>query len=359
MMFSKRKTIREVFADELPGGKRIEQNQLMEYFSAKSNAAPWYVHMFMIIGSWIGVFLIAIFIGFQVKGSSGGVFATFGVVFTIAAILLYRSNPNSNFVQHLSIPISLLGLICLTIGIALLSKWSARGTAGVVALVELAIFLVYTDAVRRFICMLTIPVALAFVFYSKVSLYPYQLVFLILIILVVMLWENQERILKLGNSSFLMPALFGSVTSLLVLLLATVYRDKSMFRTVLDYNQWWVTTLFITIAFLYVIRNALHRLNQPNQSYAIFGGALVVLIALLTYHSPGVLASLMVLIIAYSHGSRILFSVAAVFLIVFMSAYYYNLGISLLYKSFSLMASGVVVLLAAWVMHRLPKSDEQ
>jgi len=355
MMFSNRKTIRQALLNG--ANTKVSESELQKQFLLSENSAPWYVHLFLILGSWLGTVLIAVFIGWRLRSTEAATYFILGIVLSIGAVLIYHAAKNSNFVKHLAIPVSLLGVMSLLFGFDKFG-FSERSIALVIIVAEAAVFIVNSDPVRRFICTLSIPIATGFLIYSKTSLYPYQLIFILQLGIGVLLWENQAKVLASKLASSLQPAMYGLLTGLLVLLLFTVYREKSSYRVVFDFNQWWLTTSAVAIAFLYVIRNALQKLNSANINFAIFGSVLVILIALLTYHSPGVLAALLVLVIAYSQGSRILFGIACAFLVFYLSAYYYNLSISLLQKSISLMASGIFILLAAWIMNRLTPSED-
>jgi len=358
MIFSKRESLNQILVTLNSNETQINDKAFKNLFSAKASAAPWYVHLLLILGSWLGVLLIAIYIAIKFRSNSSSIFLVLGVLLSIGAIFLYRFNSKSNFAQHLSIPISIFGIMALSFAIEEITN-SERMVAVVIIFVELAIFIFNSDPVRRFLCSLSIPMALAVVVYSQTSLYPYQIPFMLQILVAVYLWENQSKLLAKKHSSYLVPTMYSVIVGLLILLLFTVYRDESLYRVALDHRQWWLTTLTITLAFFYVIKQAVAKFNNINNYVTVFAVILVLLIAILTYHSPGVLASLLVLVMAYSHGSKLLFSIAATFLLIFISAYYYNLSISLLVKSVSLMASGVILLAAAWFMRRTQLTERK
>ncbi|MBU2709843.1 DUF4401 domain-containing protein [Zooshikella harenae] len=68
------------------------------------------------------------------------------------------------------------------------------------------------------------------------------------------------------------------------------------------------------------------------------------------FANSGLLLSLFILILAYILADRLLKVIAYLFLAVFLSFFYYNLQISLLNKSYLLMASGSAMLLVRWLL---------
>jgi uncharacterized membrane protein len=77
-------------------------------------------------------------------------------------------------------------------------------------------------------------------------------------------------------------------------------------------------------------------------SFAILAG--VVLLGAGTLDSPGIVAGVAALMLAFDRRNVVLLGMAAVFLIVFGSFYYYSLSLTLLQKSGVLIGSGLLLL---------------
>ncbi len=68
--------------------------------------------------------------------------------------------------------------------------------------------------------------------------------------------------------------------------------------------------------------------------------------------TPGITAAILVLVLGFQRGQRVLMGLALVFLAVFLIAFYYHLDVTLLVKSGILAASGIVLLGMRWALLR-------
>jgi uncharacterized membrane protein len=85
------------------------------------------------------------------------------------------------------------------------------------------------------------------------------------------------------------------------------------------------------------------RLRQKKLSFFALGGTLA--LAAVSLNAPGIIGALFVLATGFHRGNRIITGLAVAFMAVFLSAYYYNMEITLLSKSYVLLASGAILLL--------------
>ncbi|WP_032483574.1 DUF4401 domain-containing protein, partial [Yersinia pestis] len=83
-----------------------------------------------------------------------------------------------------------------------------------------------------------------------------------------------------------------------------------------------------------------------------------VVTSLAAYFAPGMGFGLALLLIARYQGNQWLLGVAASFLAVYTSGWYYFLGFSLLYKSLLLIGGGVLLLVLAGVLNRVLSAGE-
>lgn len=95
---------------------------------------------------------------------------------------------------------------------------------------------------------------------------------------------------------------------------------------------------------------ALNRGFRAPNSRVIFGGILLFVLAFIA--SPIFLFAFSMLLLAYAHRSRAMFSFGLLLSIGFLSAYYYWLAIPLLYKAFLLLVCGLAFLLLAGYLYR-------
>jgi uncharacterized membrane protein len=76
--------------------------------------------------------------------------------------------------------------------------------------------------------------------------------------------------------------------------------------------------------------------------------ALALAVALSLVSAPGLLASLALIIVGYARDNRVLTSVGILHVPVFLFYFYYALDMDLLSKSWLLMGTGLILLLARW-----------
>ncbi|MBU2704510.1 DUF4401 domain-containing protein [Zooshikella marina] len=95
---------------------------------------------------------------------------------------------------------------------------------------------------------------------------------------------------------------------------------------------------------------ALHISTDTPWNQPWFYIVVISCVILALFANSGLLLSLFILILAYILADRFLKVIAYLFLVVFLSIFYYNLQISLLDKSYLLMASGSAMLLVRWLL---------
>ena len=107
------------------------------------------------------------------------------------------------------------------------------------------------------------------------------------------------------------------------------------------------------------LRFALHgwqrvKLNKEAGSdpLSLFGSTTMALLSLLCATIPGVGFSLLLMLIAFARGNRILLYTGMAALLYHLSRYYYVLDLSLLYKSTLLLGCGLLLLGLRWWLLR-------
>jgi uncharacterized membrane protein len=81
-----------------------------------------------------------------------------------------------------------------------------------------------------------------------------------------------------------------------------------------------------------------------------------VLFGLFSLNAPGLAAALLVLLLGFSAGNRLLMALGILCLLGFVGHFYYSLHANLLEKSALMAVTGVCLLAAHFVLRRLPSS---
>ena len=125
-------------------------------------------------------------------------------------------------------------------------------------------------------------------------------------------------------------------------------------------HTWIPATSVLTVLLLlleYRLLSFHDALHEKRLVSIVFGGTLV--LALAALKAPGIMAALFVLALGYHRGNRVMIGAACAFLAMFLSAYYYTLEITLLAKSYTLLAVGATLLVLRPLLSRaLPANVE-
>jgi uncharacterized membrane protein len=121
-----------------------------------------------------------------------------------------------------------------------------------------------------------------------------------------------------------------------------------------------VTSVFLLLLVLWAVIRELRvygsTLTDRAGTIALIA---IIIITLPTLTTPGILAGILLLILAFRQRQRVLMVYAYIFMTVFIIYFYYVLNITLLVKSFILMLTGVLFLGARFVYRaRVPLADD-
>jgi Domain of unknown function (DUF4401) len=121
-----------------------------------------------------------------------------------------------------------------------------------------------------------------------------------------------------------------------------------------------VLTLGLAVVTLYSAWRVLEETDsEPGGSAGVTAFASLGLTALLTLHTPGVIAAIGVLLLGFHRRSVVLLGMAVLFILAFGVGYYYDLQLTLLAKSLALLGSGLVLLgLRLFILRRFPAAEE-
>jgi uncharacterized membrane protein len=123
-------------------------------------------------------------------------------------------------------------------------------------------------------------------------------------------------------------------------------------------SWFWVGTtltdaVFVVTAGVLFLR-AGWRLRDPQTWLSL--GAMVAL-CLVSFPAPGIVACLLIVVLGFSNGNRLLFGAGIAALALYIGGYYYRLDVTLLHKSIVLLVTGLVLLGARWLIlnHVMPQ----
>ena len=196
--------------------------------------------------------------------------------------------------------------------------------------------------------MLAITGALAFVLYDQDAAELIHLLTFLLAIGTMAVWQQEFRLLTSRWFSIRAPLGYGLALSLFGVCLLSIV------DFFLGATQWWLSAAGLALVLLYLAFILLREVERPLVSpVGLWALGAVVLLLIPAYQTPGILAAVIVLLLGQWRGNVLLMGLATVFLLFFLGAYYYNLDIPLLNKSYILMGTGAVLLLLRFLFHQV------
>lgn len=323
--------------------------------SLEQVSTPWFVSALIAVSAWLSVipFLAFIFLSHLVEEPISAIIV--GFVLLIGSVILHNSKGHILFLDQLSLALNLTGQVLLIVGIASENK-DVVTVCLAILFMEMLLIQMYSDHILRFLSVLIATVAVLVLIYDF-KLYQGIHILIVLIAMgAVWFWIREaSHLTDKVMASLHQPLAYAFIIALQMILLLSILPNSKFIPPV----TWWHSSFSLTILLLaleYYILRSNNITTFSMNTYTILAGTL--LVALLLYQSPGIIASLIVLVLGLQRGNRVLIGLALVFLSIFLIAYYYYLDITLLMKSISLMSAGLVLLgLRFMLKHILPLSE--
>ncbi|MDH4109115.1 MAG: DUF4401 domain-containing protein [Gammaproteobacteria bacterium] len=314
---------------------------------------PWYVRTMVGFGAWLASLLLVGFIasfGFAVEGSH----VVIGLALAAGSVFLRRRYETDFYVQS-ALAVSLAGQLMFALGVAELLDWD-QPEAIVLAMLSLAalMFVAFPDRIHRVLMVLI--VSGSFV----VLVYLWKFNWLVPVLgpffaaALVVLQSTQGSWYEADRGGLVRPLQSGlMLSSFGCLLLSAVYILPELHLRFVFYPRPWISTLLLGALLLYVAGDAWRSLlAADSKTGRITVYALLVGIAAAAWAAPGILLALVVALLGARSGNHVLAGAGVVFLAVFLAAFFYGIETTLLVKSMTLVATGIVILVARWLMLR-------
>ena len=319
-------------------GFQIEAKEALERYARERAPAPWFVRALAGFGAWVAAgLLLAFLLAAEIVESEDDALGT-GLVLLLVAVVLNRLGGETAFLAQLGLALSLLGQ-GLTIGGAGVILDSVAGGAAVALIVQVVLLVLHADSTHRFLSSLFAGIALA-VLLQEVSLsFALDIALIVLLVTATWLWMKQPKLFQGAASQFHAPVGYGLTVSVFVVLLTSVE----------EFPDWptvtWLGGSALSVGGFVVALAIVREVAGELRFRTIFGlGLMVTLIALSSLRAPGLPAAMIFMAIGFHRRDRFLLGIAAMFLLLFGSAFYYHLDLTLLTKAGVLVGSGLVLL---------------
>lgn len=312
---------------------------------------PWYLKLLMGFAGWLGALFIL--------GSLGLILYSFmddypvvglitGVLVSFLSYILFKKDVKNEFFNQLILAISITGQGILIYSIIDLFEDNSRVILLLIFLIQAVLFIIINNFILK---LLSVILSLSSLLILISSFNLYYLVPGLLLAGTYYVWSREFKIL-------LKPKLIQSLGySLTTLSISTIFAGGYIWQRsskeligplelpVISSIAFWVNLTLIALIYFVLLR------EQFNLRFimAIF---VSIIIAAIGYKVPGLIVVLPIIILGFYHRNYFLLWVGVIGTIVYLSLYYYNMEITLLIKSVSLIIGGAILLITRVILKR-------
>ncbi|HEX8124526.1 MAG TPA: DUF4401 domain-containing protein [Allosphingosinicella sp.] len=320
--------------------------------------SPWYVRVMLGIAGWIGALFLLGFVGsalFFLIDDSGSAFIA-GASCCAGALALYRSMRGKDFADQFALALSLAGQVLMVVGLGGALSSSDPSFYLAIAAIEAGLALAAPNFLHRVLTAAGAAVALAF---AVAQLSLHGIATPLLCAAIVWVWIEPGRWARSGR--LWRPIGYGLVLALLLVETSRLLGATQWFGLGGTAPGWMqvhgpvlgrglAAALLVGVA-IFLARREGHA-PTSRATVAAAGGAL--LLGLFSLGAPGLASALLVLLLGFAAGNRLLMALGVLALFGFAGHFYYSLHSTLLAKSGLLAATGLCLLAAHWIVRNLP-----
>jgi len=324
--------------------------------------SPWYVRAMLGIAAWLAAVFLLAFLGIGLSGVLRNATAAIAIGAGICgvAIAALRLVPANVFVVQLAVAASLAGQGLIAFGLLDHGSWRNAGPWLAIAAFEVVLIALAPDYLHRVLSTLAAAVAMRMALGALgwATLYPALLA-------AVFVATQGIELRSPARGALWAPVATGLVLALLLLVPSTlVWNELGGVRGALQLAgvPRWLGTAALAVVFVAAITRLLIEARVAWTSLtgmsALLAGLVVVLVA---WPIPGVIVALLVLLLAFAAGQRVLMGLAILALLAALGHYYYSMQSTLLVKAAALFAIGVLLVGARFLVPiavpREPEAD--
>ena len=319
--------------------------------------SPWYISVLMGFLGWLAALSLLGFVGFgifSVVDSKAGSFIVGGLMVGGAYLLLQKKK--GVFAEYFSLAISLAGQALVLWGLLESSSAESEFFWFAMMILQIALAALMPGAVHRvFSAYFACFALMALLILSGAQ----HIGISVILLCVVWLWLNEFRYIRYmpqvrSMGYGLVLALVNIKGSLLAPLPSGIWWGHNRQPDI--WIQPWVGQLISGFILLYLVWGLLHQSSKsfgkwPNR-LIVYAYLAAVLIAATSFEAPGIIIGIAILLLGFAGSNRVLTGLGSVSLLFYISAYYYQLHNTLLDKSVSLLALGIVLLGCRYILNR-------
>ena len=318
--------------------------------------SPWYVRLMLGIAGWIGALFLLGFVGaafaFVMQDAGTALFA--GAACCAGAFALFRSFRGQSFAEQFALALSLAGQGLMIVGLSQFLKLGDPSLYLAVAAIEAALALAIPNFLHRLLAAAGAAAALALAI-NQMALHG--LAAPLLSAALALVWLDPRRWAR--NGSVWRPIGYGLLLALLLVEAFRLFGVEQWFGRSEQAAGWMrlhgpllgralTAGVLVCVAIVLTVREG----HLPASRTTLSAAAGAVLIGLISLTAPGFASALLILLLGFAAGNRMLMALGIVSLFGLVAHFYYSLHATLLEKSGILALTGLF-LIVAWLVLRL------
>lgn len=323
---------------------------------------PWYVRVMLGIAGLIAAVFLLGFVGiaFAFVMESRTASIAVGFMLIAAAYAVFRAAPRNDFTSMFALAVSFAGQALLTFGIFGLFERRIDGGLpfAVIAVIQTGLAIVMPNFIHRVASAYAAGLALAYACSASGAFFAGSGVIAATIAIV---WLNEARCGKL--QAIVTPAGYGLTLSFIQIEGTNLFGHS--LGMLLDSGNkaaslLWIGEILVAAALMAAACVLLQRAGWKLRTFR----TLLVVIALIaigaaSFKAPGIAGGLMIALLGFANGNRVLVGLGVAALLFYVSGYYYLLDETLLVKSAALAATGIALLASRWLVLHVVMPKEQ
>ena len=360
--------------------KKLTQANLVsgEQPEASSSITPWYVRVLLGFSGWLASLFLLLFMAFAFKSifDSGSTMIVVGLMMIAGCYLILHNlrvsqkleieqqtpaseRKNPDFLEQISLSISLAGQLLLTFGIFNITGSKDYMAWFWVACFQVPLALIMPNYLHRFFSSFIATIGIC-LFTNHFALLPITIS--LLMALATWIWLNEFKYPK--HIKRMQAIGYGLILAIIELKRSSIFTGSSswlgMSRSPMqNWNQPWLSELILGILMLVLVVHLLKQLNYKLTSkISVFSMLSVILISVLSVSAQGVSIGVIILILGFSASNKVLQGLGIFTMLSYISAFYYFQQVTLLTKSSTLLILGITLLVVRWLSIRFFEPED-
>ena len=316
---------------------------------ASDLTSPWYVRVMLGVAGWIGALFLFGFVsvGFEWVLDSPVTSLLFGIVCCVAAFVIFRTAQHNDFANQFGLAVGMAGQGLFIFGLFDAFKTESFIVYFIVFAFQALLAILIPNFIHRVLTSWSAMLALAFALF-RLDIVGFASC--IAAVCFAIIWTNEWYWAKHGT--LWRPIGYGLALALLQIETLTFFGHELWDMWTHTEPSWFmlhapiISTTLVTLTFLSVVKHLLDRETiQLNSHIGIIAIGAALLLGVLSFVAHGMATALLILLLGFATGNRLLMGLGLLALGGFISHYYYQLQHTLLFKSMVLAGSGTVLLM--------------